>query len=459
MRFRRLEVAAFAGLLAACAGESPVQPQGSSLAIVTGDHQSATAGTPLADTIVVQLTDPAGKLLAGVPVSFTASDGGSTDVTVDTSDPHGLARATWTLGLPDGAQQLQVSAPGRDPLTVGANATVLHAVAVAVPEQGDTACALSGAGEVRCWQISPVQGPNGPAPSQPALSGQGHTFTRLFPAAQNRVCGIDSAGALLCWTPPGGIPTGVPGLPPVVDASLDTHAGNGRLQGCALTAAGKAYCFSISWSGWQPMPDTAVAMAPAFSFAQVAVGAYNICGVYLSGEAYCWGKNVPGVDSSAGVDWTPGAAWQGLAWPVLGGHRFSSIANMGAAACGAAADDGTAYCWGVLDDPNVYLGSAGYTAAAPTPIVPATATSFSLGAQSSFALTSAGSIYRWGSTPALPGPPRLLQGSAGTPGGMSFTSVAGRIDPCGIAASGAVYCWVLRDQPTTDWYPYAVPAP
>jgi hypothetical protein len=76
-----------------------------------GDDQDAIAGTALADTIVMRLTDLAGSPVEGVTVVFTP-DATAGTVSVDSvvTGVDGLASTVWTLGSEFGPQSLLVTA-------------------------------------------------------------------------------------------------------------------------------------------------------------------------------------------------------------------------------------------------------------------------------------------------------------------------------------------------------------
>jgi hypothetical protein len=92
------------------------------LTIVAGDNQRAAAGSPVSVAPSVKVTDAGGNPVAGVPVTFSASDAGVTlPSSAVVTDGSGLATlGSWTLGPHSGPQTLTASSPG---LT----AVVLHA--------------------------------------------------------------------------------------------------------------------------------------------------------------------------------------------------------------------------------------------------------------------------------------------------------------------------------------------
>jgi len=67
------------------------------LSIVSGDGQTADAGTPLGAPLVVAAADAHANPVSSVPVAWSASDGSVTPSN-GTTDANGRAQASWTLG-------------------------------------------------------------------------------------------------------------------------------------------------------------------------------------------------------------------------------------------------------------------------------------------------------------------------------------------------------------------------
>ena len=106
---------AVVGLLAVagCGGDTagPNTPVPASLRVIAGDQQTAAAGSPLAQTIVVEVTDGGGAPVPGVGVTFAVTaGGGAVSAKSATSDASGRATTQWTVGTKAGdAQQLSAS--------------------------------------------------------------------------------------------------------------------------------------------------------------------------------------------------------------------------------------------------------------------------------------------------------------------------------------------------------------
>ncbi len=131
------------GFLAACGGNDLVLPgEGSPahLTIVSGNNQSGQAGAPLADPIVVLVTDSRDRPVADVEVAFTFNGGEGTTLVPETAitDADGRTSTQLQLGATLGEVQ------GRARVTSGS--TVLEApfTAVTVPGAASAMRAISG---------------------------------------------------------------------------------------------------------------------------------------------------------------------------------------------------------------------------------------------------------------------------------------------------------------------------
>ena len=107
-----------------------------SLEYVSGDAQTATAGTTLAVDYAVRLLDGGGNPVPGVPVSWSVSGGGSITAT-SSSDASGIAVATRVLGTTAGTQTASASFGGLTPVEFTATATAGAAAQIAAVPGGD----------------------------------------------------------------------------------------------------------------------------------------------------------------------------------------------------------------------------------------------------------------------------------------------------------------------------------
>jgi len=92
---------------------SLVSQTAAKLAIVSGNNQSGTAGTALANALVVKITDTAGAPISGAQVNFVVSTGAATinpPAAVTLAD--GTASTAITLGPAAGTVQINAQSPG-----------------------------------------------------------------------------------------------------------------------------------------------------------------------------------------------------------------------------------------------------------------------------------------------------------------------------------------------------------
>jgi hypothetical protein len=144
-----------AGLLAvlfliSCSGDSPTGGGGSKpgppsqITIVSGDAQTAAAGSKLANALIAKVSDAGGKAVAGATVAWAvAGGGGSLSASSASTDAEGLARVEWTLGTAAGAQSVTASVGSVAPATFTARAAA-GAAARLDKVQGDAQTGIAG---------------------------------------------------------------------------------------------------------------------------------------------------------------------------------------------------------------------------------------------------------------------------------------------------------------------------
>lgn len=120
----------------------------SQIVAVGGADQSAEPGATLSEPIVVRVTASDAQPVAGVSVTFAATDGGSVDPAVVLTDAIGEASAAWTLGPSVGGQTLTAAVAGLNgsPVTFTASAVAAQAAELAftdVPSGGSAGAPLS----------------------------------------------------------------------------------------------------------------------------------------------------------------------------------------------------------------------------------------------------------------------------------------------------------------------------
>jgi hypothetical protein len=108
-RVRVLIALLTAGLVAGCKDQAPIPHTPTHLVIVSGGGQSGDVSTSLALPLVVQALDGASRSVAGVPVVWTVTGGGSVSAASGTTDNDGKATVTWTLSPTAGVQVVTVT--------------------------------------------------------------------------------------------------------------------------------------------------------------------------------------------------------------------------------------------------------------------------------------------------------------------------------------------------------------
>jgi hypothetical protein len=95
-----------------------------SLVYVAGDAQTAPAGFPLADTLLVRLEDDNGNGVGGKPVTWVLATGGGSVTPVNaTTNANGYASTRWTLGPSAGSNLLNAVFSGVPSVPFTATAT------------------------------------------------------------------------------------------------------------------------------------------------------------------------------------------------------------------------------------------------------------------------------------------------------------------------------------------------
>jgi alpha-tubulin suppressor-like RCC1 family protein len=219
----------------------------------------------------------------------------------------------------------------------------LHLRAITAGAYAHT-CGLTVDSTAFCWGINFGSSP----------VNLGTTRFAAISSGGNHSCAITAAGAAYCWgiNSNGEFGNGTTNstfsaaFTPVSGGLQFQRISAGSGHTCALTTAGKAYCWGYNFKGevgdgggsnrTSPTP-----VSTALSFEEITTGWYTSCGLIAGGAAYCWGDNEYGQlgDGTASDRSTPVA--------VVGGHSFRKISGGGHHTC--AIETGTTanlYCWG-----------------------------------------------------------------------------------------------------------------
>src|SRR5437867_2526511 len=116
------------GLLLTCAwgtGAGPAPPPRTvAKAVASGDGQTGTVSSPLANALQVVVTE-AGVPKPNVQVDWQAAGGGAVDPAGSFTDADGIAGTTWTLGSTAGTQAASASVSGAQGSPVSFTATAV----------------------------------------------------------------------------------------------------------------------------------------------------------------------------------------------------------------------------------------------------------------------------------------------------------------------------------------------
>lgn len=282
-------------------------------------------------------------------------------------------------------------------------------------------CGLALDGIAYCWgdgsmaqlgQAAPDRcGQYGVPCARSPLAIRGHTFTAIA-AGMRHACAITSAGETLCWgfnalgetgstayDSTVSLPSTVPG------GKVFVSLGAGDSFTCALTAAGRAYCWGSGDRGevGRPVPvcktllvfenhcsATPVAVITSTTFTMLSVGNSHSCALTSSAVAQCWGDNGQGQLGTS--------AFENKAEAVVAqnGKFWSTIDASGAVTCGTPSS-GPSQCWGLNLFGKLGIGTRLELSATPLAIAGNRRfVSFAGGQYHVCALTAEGAAYCWG---------------------------------------------------------------
>lgn len=99
-----------------------VSENANNMAAVAGEDQTGSVGAPLAEPLVVQVTDAFGNPIAGVPISWEAEGGGTVSDAIVNTDDQGRASVERVLGPAAGQQTTVATSEG----LAGSPVTFVH---------------------------------------------------------------------------------------------------------------------------------------------------------------------------------------------------------------------------------------------------------------------------------------------------------------------------------------------
>ena len=131
------------------------------LSTVSGDNQTGTVGTALANPFVVRVTDANDDPVAAVSVTFTVTAGsGTLTATQVNTDAQGLASSTLTLGPNPGANTVTAASGtlAGSPVTFNATAVALPAALTVAPLELSFSGVVGAAPERQALQVGSAAG-------------------------------------------------------------------------------------------------------------------------------------------------------------------------------------------------------------------------------------------------------------------------------------------------------------
>ncbi|MGI8618240.1 MAG: RCC1 domain-containing protein [Gemmatimonadaceae bacterium] len=246
----------------------------------------------------------------------------------------------------------------------------------------------------------------------------------------------------------------------------------GYVSACGIDRLGDVWCWGSNFTGWLGTEHRSYAMIPpsrvmgfsSLRLRRIVAGIRFQCALAADGQAFCWGENTQGQLGRGHV-----STLEPAPAPVAGGIRFESLSAGSFHVCGVSIT-GTAYCWGNASGGALGIGSAltrcddtGHSACnVPTPMEVAgglTFTEVSAGRHHTCGVTATADAYCWGDgssgqlgidDPALEcgyfgnHVPCFRYEPLRVSGDLQFKQVAAAaIHSCGITTGGAAYCWGL----------------
>jgi alpha-tubulin suppressor-like RCC1 family protein len=282
----------------------------------------------------------------------------------------------------------------------------------AITAGGAHTCALSAAGDVRCWGLdgSGQLGDGLPktdlaSPSAPVVLG---LPAKAISAGNDHTCALLINGAVRCWGRDangqlGDGPPATESATPAAAVALGQPARAvtaGEAHTCALLADGSVRCWGLDDHG--QLGDGASLVSTSAPAAPVALGqpARSIsagssftCALLADRTVRCWGSDISGElgDGAPLVDKPTPASVVGL------GQDVSAISAGTGHVCALLAD-GAVRCWGWNDNMQLGLGPEVANTPAPSAVValPSRARSITTGFQHTCAVLADDSARCWG---------------------------------------------------------------
>jgi alpha-tubulin suppressor-like RCC1 family protein len=169
---------------------------------------------------------------------------------------------------------------------------------------------------------------------------------------------------------------------------------------CALTPAGRAWCWGLGRDGELGNGLAANSLVPVevsggLTFRSLAASGQSVCGLTIDGAAFCWGSNLFGTLGDGTGYLVDGVLQRPSPVAVVGGHTFAALAAGFETMCGVS-PTGLGYCWGYN---NGVVGDGTIVHRAVPTLVAGGLTWRSISPGTGFAcgVTTADAVFCWGS--------------------------------------------------------------
>jgi alpha-tubulin suppressor-like RCC1 family protein len=265
----------------------------------------------------------------------------------------------------------------------------------------------------------------------------------------SHTCAITTAGRAYCWgnNEDGelgdGTRTARTRPTPVAGNLVFRNLSAGYAHTCGVTTDFVAYCWGKGLDGQLGTgPPTTPHLTPArvaggLKFRTVLAGIAHTCALTETTQrAYCWGNN------SWGQLGDGTTTERDIPVPVAGDRRFRQVSAGGLHTC-AVTPTGPAYCWGFDLDGQLGDGSTPVTRLRPSLVAGGHVfTQISAGLRNTCAVTSTFRAFCWGGPPNGDGTMEPRFTPRAVSGAISFRRVtAGDNHMCGETVDSKAYCW------------------
>jgi len=180
---------------------------------------------------------------------------------------------------------------------------------------GAHTCALDGEGAAYCWgsNVTGALGTGNTAASSAPIAVDTDLRFASIGAGNSHSCALTATGAAFCW-----------------GSNAFGAVGSETSESCMITPTRVAACAT------RPTP-----VSGGYAFTALEVGLWNGCGLTSDGVARCWGNNLYGQMGTGVI----GPARNVAPRPIVTDVRFATLSVGAAHMCGIAIT-GVAYCWG-----------------------------------------------------------------------------------------------------------------